>query len=140
MYEDPFAKLTLIEGDMQEIGLGISNEHREKIINEVELVFHAAADVRFDESLREVTKINVRGTREIMLLSQQIQNLDVLVYVSTAFCTPGLYVKEKCKIHADRKCFVGRSATARFAKISEILFLTLKLHESIRKHIHSHYS
>lgn len=98
-YEDPFAKLTLIEGDMQVVGLGISSENREKIISEVELVFHAAADVRFDESLREVTEINVRGTREVMLLSQQIQNLNVLVYVSTAFCTPGFYVKEKCEIY-----------------------------------------
>lgn len=99
LYEEPFAKLTLVEGDMQVVGLKISSENREKIINEVELVFHAAADVRFDESLREVTEINVRGTREVMLLSQQIQNLSVLVYVSTAFCTPGFYVKEKCKIH-----------------------------------------
>lgn len=99
LYEEPFAKLTLVEGDMQVVGLGISSENREKIISEVELVFHAAADVRFDESLREVTQINVRGTREVMLLSQQILNLNVLVYVSTAFCTPGFYVKEKCKIN-----------------------------------------
>lgn len=92
-----FEKLNLIEGDLKQIGLGISSESRLNLIREVEIVFHVAADVRFDESLREATETNVRGTREIMLLSQQMQNLNVFVYVSTAFCTPGFYVKEQCE-------------------------------------------
>lgn len=78
--------------------------------NEVEILFHAAADVRFDESLKEATEINVRGTREIMLLAQQMHELKVFVYVSTAFCTPGFYVRENCK--------------ETFTMIKKIIFLT----------------
>lgn len=83
---------------MQLLGVGISAENRMKIINEVEIVFHAAADVRFDESLKEATEINIRGTREIMLLSQDIVNLNNFIYVSTAFCTPSFNVRESCKL------------------------------------------
>lgn len=41
---------------------------------------------------------NVRGTREILLIAQEILNLDVFLYVSTAFCTPVFDVKEKCNL------------------------------------------
>lgn len=92
-----FSKLSLIKGDLQEIGLSISIEDRAILTSEVEILFHAAADVRFDESLKEATEINVRGTREIMFLAQQMLSLKVFIYVSTAFCTPGFYVRESCK-------------------------------------------
>lgn len=94
---NPFSKLVLVPGDLQKLNLGISSEDKNNLINDVEIVFHAAADVRFDESLKEATEINIRGTREIMLLSQQITNLNVLIYVSTAFCTPTFNVRESCK-------------------------------------------
>jgi alcohol-forming fatty acyl-CoA reductase len=93
----PFSAIELVRGDLQELYLGISHQDQQKIINEVEIVFHAAADVRFDESLKEATEINIRGTREIMLLSQRMLNLNVFIYVSTAFCTPGFDVKESCE-------------------------------------------
>jgi alcohol-forming fatty acyl-CoA reductase len=94
---NPFSKLTLVAGDLQKHNLGISPEDQRNLINDVEIVFHAAADVRFDESLREATEINIRGTREIMLLSQRMLNLNVFIYVSTAYCTPGFKVQEKCE-------------------------------------------
>lgn len=45
----------------------------------------AAADVRFDESLKESIETNVRGTRDIITLTHQIKNLIVFIYMSTAF-------------------------------------------------------
>lgn len=87
----------LVEGDLQKLDLGLSIEDQTNLVDEVEIVFHAAADVRFDESLKEATEINIRGTREIMLLSQRMVNLNVFIYVSTAFCTPGFDVHESCK-------------------------------------------
>lgn len=100
--ENLLANVNLIKGDLQEIDVGISHEDQQNLINEVEVVFHAAADVRFDESLREASLINIRGTREIMLLSQRMLRLDVFVYVSTAFCTPGFKVRESCKLNTRR--------------------------------------
>lgn len=40
-----------------------------------------------------------------MLLSRRILNLNVLVYVSTAFCTPGFDVRESCEGSKTRKEF-----------------------------------
>lgn len=88
----------MVRGDLQELELGIGPEDQSRLLEEVEIVFHAAADVRFDESLREATEINVRGTREIMLLSQRMRHLNVFIYVSTFFCTPGFNVRESCEV------------------------------------------
>lgn len=95
--ESPFTKLTLVEGDLQKVGLGISLNDRETLVNDVEIVYHAAADVRFDENLKDGIETNVRGTREVMLLGQQMVKLNVFIYVSTAYCTPGFNVHETCE-------------------------------------------
>lgn len=78
-------KLTLVEGDLQKLDLGMSPIMRQEIIENIEVVFHAAADVRFDESLKESIETNVRGTRDILMLAEEIKHLKVFVYVSTAF-------------------------------------------------------
>jgi fatty acyl-CoA reductase len=43
----------------------------------VHIVFHVAASVRFDEKLRAATAINVKGTREMLLLCKDCLNLKV---------------------------------------------------------------
>ena len=68
------------------------------IMDEAEIFYHVAADVRFDENLRQSIEINVRGTREVISLAQRTRNLNVFIYVSTAFCTPSFNVREKCKL------------------------------------------
>ena len=45
-------KIKAVEGDMMEHNLGISHEDAEKLRNNVSIVFHSAATVRFDEPLR----------------------------------------------------------------------------------------
>lgn len=100
--ERHFKKLHLISGDLQQLNLGISTDDATILINEAEIVYHVAADVRFDESLKEAIEINVRGTRELVNLAQRVVNLNVLVYVSTAFSTPSFDVKEKCEFFMDK--------------------------------------
>ncbi|XP_012288354.1 fatty acyl-CoA reductase 1 isoform X2 [Orussus abietinus] len=77
-------KVVLIEGDMGQKLLGLSEESRKRLL-EINIVFHLAATVRFDEKLRTAVNINVRGTKEIVLLAKQMRNLKVFMYVSTAF-------------------------------------------------------
>ncbi|KAF2881898.1 hypothetical protein ILUMI_24279 [Ignelater luminosus] len=78
-------KIVLVNGDCTLSNLGLSDEDRQKLINEVNCVFHCAATVRFDEKIRSATHINIRATRDILLLSKEIKNLKSFVYVSTAF-------------------------------------------------------
>ncbi|XP_037036572.1 fatty acyl-CoA reductase wat-like [Bradysia coprophila] len=82
---DYMMRIKLIEGDTYRADLGISDDDRKEIIANVEIVIHAAADVRFDKSLQELCLTNVRGTKSITLLAEQMQNLIVFAYISTAF-------------------------------------------------------
>ncbi|XP_045457864.1 fatty acyl-CoA reductase wat-like [Melitaea cinxia] len=86
---DFIEKIGVIEGDMVELNLGISDEDRTKLINEVNFIFHGAATLRFDESLKTAVKINVRGTREILNLARACKKLRAHVHISTAYsnCT-----------------------------------------------------
>ena len=46
------SKLEAIEGDLLELNMGISDEDQKKLIENVNIVFHSAATVRFDEPLK----------------------------------------------------------------------------------------
>lgn len=78
-------KIVSIAGDCVLPGLGIAADERQQLIDRVNIVFHVAATVRFDEKLRLALGINVAGTREIMLLAREVRHLVALVHVSTAY-------------------------------------------------------
>ncbi|XP_050301950.1 putative fatty acyl-CoA reductase CG5065 [Anthonomus grandis grandis] len=89
-------KITPILGDVTEIGLGLSPESRKLLIDEVNIVYHAAASVRFDDPLKDALLMNTRGTREVVHLSREIKNLEILVHVSTTYCqTDKKVIEEK---------------------------------------------
>ncbi|XP_022120956.1 putative fatty acyl-CoA reductase CG5065 [Pieris rapae] len=79
------SKVFFIAGDCSEIGLGMSEEDRALIINRTHIVFHVAASVRFDDTLKVAARLNLRGTREVVELAKEIKNLEVLVHVSTSY-------------------------------------------------------
>lgn len=53
--------------------------------NQVNIIFHMAATVRFDEKLEKATAINVRATKDVSLLAQKMTRLKSFIHVSTAF-------------------------------------------------------
>lgn len=64
-------------GDVTELRLGLSDENYNYLVGNVTVIFHVAASVRFNESIRDATIMNVRGTREVVQLAKQIKNLAV---------------------------------------------------------------
>lgn len=52
----------------------------------VSIVFHVAATVRFDEPIHDAIIKNVRGTREIVLLARQMKNLSVSISLYALPC------------------------------------------------------
>jgi len=83
--ESRLSKIVPIEGDVGLEHLGISPKDRQTLIDNVNVVFHSAATLDFFQSLKETTNINLRGTRRVVELCQQIKNLDALVHVSSAY-------------------------------------------------------
>ena len=66
-------------------GLAMSEEDREILRREVNIVFHSAATVRFDDLLTRSVSLNVRGTKELMDLAKEMKNLISFVHVSTCY-------------------------------------------------------
>lgn len=79
-------RIEIITGDLSKHQLGIQSD---AILNElkknVEIVIHAAADVRFNESLYNLIWCNLVGTRDLLEISRQMPKLNVFAYISTAF-------------------------------------------------------
>jgi fatty acyl-CoA reductase len=82
---DIFQKLVPISGDVGEENLGISDADRQVLIDNVNVVFHSAATLDFEASLKPTVEINLLGTRRVMQLCQQIKNLKSVVHVSSAY-------------------------------------------------------
>jgi fatty acyl-CoA reductase len=70
-------KIIAVEGDCAQPGLGLSPDNRQRIVEHVNIVFHVAATVRFNETLSVAVMTNVIGTREVMLLCQDCTKIKV---------------------------------------------------------------
>lgn len=77
-----YRKVSAISGDCSLPGLGLNEPSRDILINEVNIIFHGAATVRFNEHIRVAMSINVSGTREVLKLARKITNLKVKFILS----------------------------------------------------------
>lgn len=67
----------MISGDITEAKLGISESDLNLLRNKVNVVFHAAATVRFDEDLKVALEINLLGTQKVVEFCRQLKHLEV---------------------------------------------------------------
>lgn len=89
-------RISIVEGDMGKLNMGISEADEKKLIENVHIVIHAAADVRFDEKLKTLLMINLRGTREILELTAKMKKIQAFTFISTAYSNCiRMYVEEK---------------------------------------------
>ena len=79
------ARLSAVAGDIEEPGLGLSEENRERLARDVTTVVHCAASISFDLSLEESRRVNVDGTRNVVDFAKRCRRLERLTYVSTAY-------------------------------------------------------
>ncbi|XP_067615672.1 putative fatty acyl-CoA reductase CG5065 isoform X2 [Eurosta solidaginis] len=79
-------KVKVVKGDVMDHDLGLSSNDISELASNVEVIFHCAANVRFDQPLRPMIQMNVVGTLKILQLAEKMSNLKVLVHVSTSYC------------------------------------------------------
>uniref|UniRef100_A0AAR5P819 Fatty acyl-CoA reductase n=1 Tax=Dendroctonus ponderosae TaxID=77166 RepID=A0AAR5P819_DENPD len=79
-------KVDAVEGDVMLPNLGISEKDRIMLANEVQLILHCAATIRFDETLKKAVLLNARGTKFMLELAKECKQLQCFVHVSTAYC------------------------------------------------------
>lgn len=78
-------RIHVVEGNTRELRAGLADEIRNELIENVNIILHAAADVRFDNTLQELSLVNLRGTRELLKLAEECKQLQMFAYISTAF-------------------------------------------------------
>ncbi|XP_025203933.1 fatty acyl-CoA reductase wat-like [Melanaphis sacchari] len=78
-------KISAIIGDCTLPNLGIEEKYIDILKDEVNIVIHSAATVRFDEQLRIAVNINIIALQDILKISQKIKKLKSFVHISTAY-------------------------------------------------------
>lgn len=82
---DYMQRIQVVEGNTRELEVGLSIEAQAELCENVDIILHAAADVRFDNTLMELSLVNLRGTREMLRLAERCKRLEMFAYISTAF-------------------------------------------------------
>lgn len=79
-------KIYPVMGEINEVNFGLNKEHLQRVIETSEIVFHMAASLKLEATLRPNIIANMVGTRNMLDLVKQIKNLILLVHLSTAYC------------------------------------------------------
>ncbi|KAJ0182959.1 hypothetical protein K1T71_000935 [Dendrolimus kikuchii] len=88
-------KVVVVPADCEAVGLGLTISDRQMITEKVNIIFHSAATVKFDEHLRAALATNVRAPLHLLRLARDMKNLDVLMHISTAYSNPYLPLVEE---------------------------------------------
>ncbi|XP_078051962.1 fatty acyl-CoA reductase 2-like, partial [Augochlora pura] len=67
-------KIRMIEGDAAEENFGLSPETR-LMLNDTNIVIHAAACVKFNENIRSIVHTNVRTTKQLLIWAKSLPDL-----------------------------------------------------------------
>lgn len=70
-------KVKVVAGDCVLPGLGLGEADHEMLCQEVNIVFHIAATVRFNEKLKTAVYINIRSTKHLLELARHMPHLKV---------------------------------------------------------------
>lgn len=88
LYDTPPAaaqRLRPMPADLLSPGLGLSASARRAVTREAARVVHCAASISFTLPLAEARAINVEGTRRVLDLARELDRLERVVHVSTAY-------------------------------------------------------
>ncbi|CAG4949105.1 unnamed protein product [Parnassius apollo] len=77
-------KLSVIAGDVSQPGLGLAPT-AVNLLQEVSVVFHSAATLKFDEPLPTAVQQNVLSVMRMMELCDKLPNIEVFMHVSTGY-------------------------------------------------------
>jgi fatty acyl-CoA reductase len=58
-------------------GLALSEEDRRELIDNVSVVFHAAATINFNAALQSAINTNLLGTKRVLQLCHHMKNIKV---------------------------------------------------------------
>ncbi|XP_006004394.1 fatty acyl-CoA reductase 1 isoform X3 [Latimeria chalumnae] len=78
-------KIIAVNSELTQPNLNLSQADQETLTDCINIVFHCAATVRFNEPLKDAMQLNVMGTQKILALAHRMKKLEVFIHVSTAY-------------------------------------------------------
>lgn len=91
-------KIIVVHGDITLPNLGLSTEHLEKVLK-CQLVFHLAASLKLEATLRPNVLMNLTGTGNVIAVAKLMPQLKLMIHFSTAFCCCDETVLEEKVVH-----------------------------------------
>ncbi|XP_036340660.1 putative fatty acyl-CoA reductase CG5065 [Rhagoletis pomonella] len=88
-FPERLEKLVYLKGNIECDDFGLCPTDRTQLCAHVQIIFHSAATVRFNERLKVAARVNAIGTWHLLELCKEMPKLKSFVYVSTAYCNPG---------------------------------------------------
>lgn len=79
-------KIAPVWGDICAVNLGLSEEHLQKVTRSSEIVFHMAASLKLEATLKPNVLTNLTATKYVLDVAKQMKHLVQFVHLSTAFC------------------------------------------------------
>lgn len=79
-------KISPVWGDISSPNLGLNKDHLKKVLDETQIVFHFAASLKLEATLKPNVITNLTATKSVLDLSKGMKNLIQVVHLSTAFC------------------------------------------------------
>lgn len=79
-------KIYPVWGEITQPNLGLSDEHLQHVIKTSHIVFHLAASLKLEATLRPNIIMNLSGTKNVLDVAKQMKNLIQMIHTSTAFC------------------------------------------------------
>jgi hypothetical protein len=74
-----------LEGDLNSDDLGLSERELSLVQSNVNILVHSAASIQLEADVQHTLRSNYLGTRRLLALATQMQQLRAMVHVSTAY-------------------------------------------------------
>ncbi|XP_028263541.1 fatty acyl-CoA reductase 1 isoform X2 [Parambassis ranga] len=78
-------KIIAVNSDLTRPELDLSKEDQSILVENINIVFHCAATIRFNEPLKDAMQLNVLATQMMLALAHRMKHLEVFIHVSTAY-------------------------------------------------------
>lgn len=89
-----------VVGELSEPNFGMKEDVLKELFQEVNIIYHSAATIKFNTHLRQAIRTNLTGTLRTIEFAKKLKNLSAYVYISTAFCNSNHrgFIQEKVYI------------------------------------------
>lgn len=78
-------KVKAVNGDITEDHIGLSEEDRAVLFNEVQMIVHLAATVDFNHRLDEALQMNTLGGLRVLAIAKSCRKLEAMTHISTCY-------------------------------------------------------